>query len=159
QRVGRRRVWRGIRRISLAKDRIEIEEDAGLAGGRVHAIDDARPVGCPRVAPGASRDGIDVVSEDAAGSCRDIHNIAANEESGVNGKTEVIGAAVLSRVAAVFCVTVTTPRLSLVGVAAGVNVAWSGKSATAGASSWRCSNGAGRSMWRSRRRRCAGPRA
>ena len=65
-----------------------------------------------------------------------------NDEIGVNSETDVAGAAVgyVDVVVGAGVVTVTVPRLSLVGVVAGVNVAWSGKTVTVGASRQRSSS-------------------
>src|SRR4051812_34853600 len=82
-----------------------------------------------------------------------------NEDRGVSSATEVIGAEVRIGVVLVFVVTVTVPRNALVGVGAAVKLACRGKTGTNGASKLRSSSGIGASSFRSRRRRCAGPRA
>ena len=68
------------RRLDLADDRVQVEEDARLAGGRVDAVDHARAVDRRRSSPvltGAARDRVDALAEVAARARLDPDDVAA----------------------------------------------------------------------------------
>ena len=75
--------------IDLADHRVEVEEDAGLAGRRIDAVDHARAV--DRASGGivarAAGDRVDSVAEDAAGSGRDRDDVAAERRCSASAPT------------------------------------------------------------------------
>ena len=138
------RRWQRIG-VDLAEDRVEVEEHAGLARGRIDAVNHARPVDRPPVGllPSPREIAYSPLPNTPPGPAARRTMSPPNEESGVNSATEVIGADVEIFVAVVFCVTVTVPRSASVCVVAAVNVAATGKCETKGASRLRFSSGRG----------------